>query len=74
MIQSSSRYAKITIRTVVCPAILGVGHHKNCADGGSMTKEAVFIEERFPNISKPRILFTLLGNVLGMLRYMILGP
>ncbi|KAL8751649.1 MAG: hypothetical protein Q9199_006272 [Rusavskia elegans] len=49
--------------------------------GGVLTKElleAVFAEERFPDVilnnPKPRTVFTLLGNALGMLRYVILSP
>ena len=48
--------------------------------GGKLTKEvlhAVFVEERFPPVilenPKPRTVFTLLGNALGMMRWVIFG-
>lgn len=48
--------------------------------GGVLTREvleAVYVEERLPDVilnnPKPRTLFTLLGNVLGMMRYVIFG-
>ena len=48
--------------------------------GGVLTREvleAVFAEERFPDVilnnPKPRTVFTLLGNALGMMRYVIFG-
>jgi hypothetical protein len=49
--------------------------------GGKLTREvleAVFAEERFPPIildnPKPRTVFTLLGNALGMLWWTVAGP
>jgi hypothetical protein len=49
--------------------------------GGPLTKEvleAVFAEERFPDVilnnPKPRTVLTLLGNALGMMWYVITGP
>lgn len=48
--------------------------------GGVLTREvleAVFVEERFPDVilnnPKPRTLLTLLGNAVGMMRYVIFG-
>lgn len=48
--------------------------------GGILTEEvlrAVFTEERFPDVildnTKPRTVFTLLGNATGMMRYVIFG-
>lgn len=48
--------------------------------GGVLTREvleSVFVEERFPDVilnnPKPRTILTLLGNVLGMMRYVIFG-
>lgn len=48
--------------------------------GGTLTRdvlEAVYIQERFPDVilnnPKPRTLFTLLGNAFGMMRYVIFG-
>lgn len=58
-----------------------VGVMNTAQTGGVLTKElleAVFAEERFPDVildnPKPRTVFTLLGNALGMLRYVILEP
>ena len=58
-----------------------VGVMNTAQTGGILTKEvlhAVFEEERFPEIilenPKPRTVFTLLGNALGMMRYVIFGP
>ncbi|KAI4095174.1 MAG: hypothetical protein LQ339_007334 [Xanthoria mediterranea] len=58
-----------------------VGVMNTAQTGGVLTKElleAVFVEERFPDVilnnPKPRTVFTLVGNALGMLRYVILGP
>jgi hypothetical protein len=49
--------------------------------GNTLTKEvleAVFAEERFPdeilNNPKPRTVFTLLGNALSMMWYVVTGP
>ena len=49
--------------------------------GGILTKEvahAIFAEERFPEVvtenPKKRTIFTLLGNALVMMRYVIFGP
>lgn len=49
--------------------------------GGKMTKEvfeALFAEERWSSVvldnPKPRTLLTLIGNALGMMRYVIFGP
>ena len=49
--------------------------------GGILTKEvleAVFAEERFPDVilnnPKPRTVFGLLGNAFGMMRYVVFGP
>lgn len=56
-----------------------VGVMNTAQTGGVLTKEvlhAVFVEERFPDVildnPKPRTVFTLLGNALGMMRYVIL--
>ncbi|KAK5207321.1 hypothetical protein LTR99_007274 [Exophiala xenobiotica] len=58
-----------------------VGVMNTAQTGGILTKEvlhAVFVEERFPDIilenPTPRTVFTLLGNALGMMRYVIFGP
>jgi len=58
-----------------------VGVMNTAQTGGTLSKElleAVFAEERFPDIildnPKPRTIFTLLGNALGMLWYVIIGP
>lgn len=58
-----------------------VGLMNTAQTGGILTKEimeAVFAEERFPDVilnnPKPRTIFTLLGNALGMMRYVIFGP
>ena len=49
--------------------------------GGKLTREvldAVFAEERFPAVildnPKPRTVFTLLGNAMGMLWWTVVGP
>lgn len=49
--------------------------------GGKLTREvleAVFAEERFPPVildnPKPRTVFTLLGNAVGMLWWTVIGP
>ena len=61
-------------------ALQAVGVMNTAQTGGKLTRkvlEAVFVEERFPavilNNPKPRTVFTLLGNALGMMRYVILG-
>ena len=48
--------------------------------GGVLTREvleAVYVEERFPDVilnnPKPRTVLTLLGNALGMMRYVVFG-
>ncbi|KAL8947243.1 MAG: hypothetical protein Q9222_006457 [Ikaeria aurantiellina] len=48
--------------------------------GGTLSREvleAVYIEERFPDVildnPKPRTILTQLGNVLGMMRYVLFG-
>jgi len=58
-----------------------VGVMNTAQTGGVLTKEvleAVFAEERFPDViinnPKPRTVFTLLGNALGMMWYIITGP
>ncbi|KAL8670188.1 MAG: hypothetical protein Q9168_005266 [Polycauliona sp. 1 TL-2023] len=58
-----------------------VGVMNAAQTGGVLTRElleAVFAEERFPDVvldnPKPRTMFTLLGYALGMLRYVVLGP
>lgn len=58
-----------------------VGVMNTAQTGGKLTKEvlwAVFAEERFPDVildnPKPRTVFTLLGNALGMMWYVITGP
>ena len=58
-----------------------VGVMNTAQTGGILTKEvlhAVFVEERFPDVilqnPKKRTVFTLLGNALGMMRYVIFGP
>jgi hypothetical protein len=58
-----------------------VGVTNTAQTGGTLTKEvleAVFAEERFPDIilnnPKPRTVFTLLGNALGMMWYVVIGP
>ena len=57
-----------------------VGVMNTAQTGGVLTREvleAVFAEERFPDVifhnPKPRTVFTLLGNALGMMRYVIFG-
>lgn len=57
-----------------------VGVMNTAQTGGVLTREvleAVFAEERFPDVilnnTKPRTIFTLLGNALGMMRYVIFG-
>jgi len=58
-----------------------VGVMNTAQTGGVLTKEvleAVFAEERFPDVildnPKPRTVFTLLGNALGMMWYVVIGP
>jgi len=58
-----------------------VGVMNTAQTGGTLSKElleAVFVEERFPDVildnPKPRTVFTLLGNALGMFWYVIIGP
>jgi hypothetical protein len=58
-----------------------VGVMNTAQTGGKLTKEvleAVFAEERFPDVilnnPKPRTVFTLLGNALGMMWYVVTGP
>jgi len=58
-----------------------VGVMNTAQTGGILTKEvleAVFAEERFPDVildnPKPRTVLTLLGNALGMMGYVIFGP
>ena len=58
-----------------------VGVMNTAQTGGTLTKEvleAVFVEGRFPPVilenPKPRTISTLLGNALGMMRYVIFGP
>lgn len=58
-----------------------VGVMNSAQTGGILTEEvlhAIFVEERFPEIvlknPTPRTVFTLLGNALGMMRYVIFGP
>jgi hypothetical protein len=58
-----------------------VGVMNTAQTGGILTREvleAVFVEERFPDIilnnPKPRTVFTLLGNSLAMMRYVVFGP
>lgn len=58
-----------------------IGVMNTAQTGGVLTKEvleAVFAEERFPDVildnPNPRTIFTLLGNALGMMRYVIFGP
>lgn len=60
---------------------VGVMNTAMGAVGGKLTPEvleAVFAEERFPDVilnnQKPRTIFTLLGNALGMMWYVITGP
>ena len=57
-----------------------VGVMNTAQTGGVLTKEvlhAVFAEERFPDViinnPKPRTIFTLLGNALGIMWYIIVG-
>lgn len=57
-----------------------VGVMNTAQTGGVLTEEilrAVFEQERFPDIilnnSKPRTVFTLLGNAMGMMKYVIFG-
>ncbi|KAL6251795.1 hypothetical protein RBB50_002005 [Rhinocladiella similis] len=57
-----------------------VGVMNTAQTGGILTPEllhAVFVEERFPEIilenPTPRTVFTLLGNALGMMRYVVFG-
>jgi len=58
-----------------------VGVMNTAQTGGMLTREvleAVFAEERFPDVilnnPKPRTIFTLLGNALGMMWYVVTGP
>lgn len=58
-----------------------VGVMNTAQTGGKLTREvleAVFAEERFPDVilnnQKKRTVFTLLGNALGMMWYVIIGP
>jgi len=57
-----------------------VGSVNTAQTGGILTKEvayAIFAEERFPEVvlenPKKRTIFTLLGNALAMMRYVIFG-
>lgn len=54
---------------------------RNSCQVGDLSKEvleAVFVEERFPDEvlqnTKPRTVFTLLGNALGMMFWVVVGP
>lgn len=54
---------------------------RNSCQLGDLSKEvleAVFAEERFPDEvlqnTKPRTVFTLLGNAMGMMYWIIIGP
>jgi hypothetical protein len=58
-----------------------VGVMNTAQTGGILTREvleAVFVEERFPAVildnPKPRTVFTLLGNAVSMMRFVIFGP
>lgn len=58
-----------------------VGLMNTAQTGGVLSVEvlrAVFEEERFPDVildnEKPRTIFTLLGNALGMMWWVIIGP
>jgi len=57
-----------------------IGAINTAQTGGILTKEvayAIFAEERFPDVvlenPKKRTIFTLLGNALTMMRYVIFG-
>jgi hypothetical protein len=57
-----------------------VGVTNTAQTGGILTKEvlhAVFVEERFPAVildnQKKRTIFTLLGNVFAMMKYVVFG-
>ena len=61
-------------------ALQAVGVMNTAQTGGILTKEvleAVFMEERFPDVilnnPKPRTVFTLLENAFEMMRYVIFG-
>ncbi|RDI78611.1 hypothetical protein Vi05172_g11439 [Venturia inaequalis] len=57
-----------------------VGVRNSCMVGDLSKEvlEAVFVEERFPDEvlhnTKPRTVFTLLGNAIGMMFWVIVGP
>jgi hypothetical protein len=62
-------------------AVLQTVTVRNACQLGDLSKEtmeAVFAEERFPDAvlqnTKPRTLFTLLGNAVGMMYWVIIGP
>lgn len=62
-------------------AVLQAVTVRNACQLGDLSKEtmeSVFAEERFPDAvlqnTKPRTMFTLLGNAVGMLYWIIVGP
>ncbi|KIW88400.1 uncharacterized protein Z519_10969 [Cladophialophora bantiana CBS 173.52] len=72
---------KLPLRLWFVRVLQAVGVMNTAQTGGILTKEvlqAVFVEERFPEIilenPTPRTVLTLLGNALGMMRYVIFGP
>lgn len=72
---------KLPINLWFVRMLQAVGVMNTAQTGGKLTKEvleAVFVEERFPDIildnPKPRTVFTLLGNALGMMWYVVTGP
>ena len=77
----ASGAARLPLNLWFVRVLQAVGVMNTAQTGGILTHEvlhAVFVEERFPDVildnPKPRTIFTLLGNALGMMRYVIFGP
>jgi hypothetical protein len=68
----------ITLWFVRMLQAVGVRNSCQLGDLSKETLEAVFAEERFPDAvlqnTKPRTVFTLLGNAIGMMYWVIVGP
>jgi hypothetical protein len=71
---------KLPISLWFVRVLLYVGAINTCQTGGILPSEvahAVFVEERFPAVvldnPKKRTVFTLLGNALGMMKYIVFG-
>lgn len=71
---------RLSIKLWFIGLVQAVGVMNTAQTGGELSPEllrAVFAEERFPDVilnnPKPRTVFTLLGNVLGLVRHIIFG-